>query len=444
MEFFGWTALVGLAGILGAVKIGRLLAGVSGALACGLLLAAYPAYYGHMFINSKDIPFAAGYIWSLYFLLIALRQYPRVRTSTGLKLGIAMGLTMGIRVGGLLLYVYLAVLVLVCVALDRELWRDFRGKVGNRAAALAKLALSLPLSYGLMLLVWAWAWKHPFSGPWMALKRFEDFPWSGSILFRGRLVSADEVPWDYLPVYLLVQMPEIVLLSLLLSGGWAAYRVAGGKTAVSSKAGLSVALLAVAVTFPLIYAIVRSATLYDAARHFLFIVPPLVCLAGAGLATILGHLGKCARKAALILVLSGALSLIPHLRLLGALHPYEYIYYNWLAGGFRRASERFERDYWATSFKEAVEKMVERLAREEPGRMIPYRVAVTGPTLSAASFFPREWSRAEGEDRADFVIALWRNGRLLTRVEGKVFTEVKREGVLLSIVLDRRRILSSQ
>ena len=101
----------------------------------------------------------------------------------------------------------------------------------------------------------------------MALKRFEDFPWRGSILFRGRLVRADEIPWDYLPVYLLVQMPEIVLLSLLLSGGWAAYRVAAGKTAVSSKAGLSVALLAVAVAFPLIYAIVRSATLYDAATR---------------------------------------------------------------------------------------------------------------------------------------------------------------------------------
>ncbi|MEW6404048.1 MAG: hypothetical protein AB1649_19815, partial [Chloroflexota bacterium] len=35
------------------------------------------------------------------------------------------------------------------------------------------------------------------------------------------------------------------------------------------------------------------------------------------------------------------------------LHPYEYIYYNTLIGGVDGAAERFETDYWSTSFREA-------------------------------------------------------------------------------------------
>ncbi|MBF0531407.1 MAG: glycosyltransferase family 39 protein, partial [Deltaproteobacteria bacterium] len=74
------NALVGLIGIIGCWKTARYLRGPQGAFYSAAFLAAMPIYYGHMFFNSKDIPFAAGYIWSLYFII---RIYELL--TTGLK-----------------------------------------------------------------------------------------------------------------------------------------------------------------------------------------------------------------------------------------------------------------------------------------------------------------------------------------------------------------------
>src|ERR1700733_4959319 len=49
------SALCGIAGILRCWKIARLVAGPAAAFWTALLLTLYPSYYGHMFINSKDI-----------------------------------------------------------------------------------------------------------------------------------------------------------------------------------------------------------------------------------------------------------------------------------------------------------------------------------------------------------------------------------------------------
>ena len=235
-------ALVGLLGILGAARIGRLLAGARGALCCALLLALIPSYYGHMFINSKDIPFAVGYIWSLYFLLLVLKEYPEIRTATALKLGVAIGLTLGIRVGGLLFYGYLALVAGVCLALDSGLRRDLPGTFRSRATVMGRLFLSIPVSYALMLLSWPWIWRRPLTGPFFALARFANYPQKGPVLFRGQLLPADEVPWDYLPVYLLGQLPEVLLIALLLGVVWAGWLSVKDQAASESKTVLSLAL----------------------------------------------------------------------------------------------------------------------------------------------------------------------------------------------------------
>src|SRR5437762_1133909 len=52
------SALCGITGIFACWSIVRVLAGPGAAFWAAFLLTLYPPYYGHMFINSKDIPFA--------------------------------------------------------------------------------------------------------------------------------------------------------------------------------------------------------------------------------------------------------------------------------------------------------------------------------------------------------------------------------------------------
>jgi hypothetical protein len=63
------NAAIGIFGIVGAWKTAGLVAGPAAGFWSALLLTLTPCYYGHMFNNPKDLPFAAGYIWSLYYIL---------------------------------------------------------------------------------------------------------------------------------------------------------------------------------------------------------------------------------------------------------------------------------------------------------------------------------------------------------------------------------------
>jgi hypothetical protein len=41
-------------------------------------------------------------------------------------------------------------------------------------------------------------------------------------------------------------------------------------------------------------------------------------------------------------------------------HPYQHLYFNGLAGGIRGAEGRFELDYWGLSYREGLERILER------------------------------------------------------------------------------------
>lgn len=112
-----FTALLGLLGFLGTWRLGRLLGGAAGGLLALLLLATLPAYYGQMFNNPKDLPFAVGHVWVLYYLCRLIQTGPRGPWSLWIALALAIGLGMSVRIGGLLSIAYLAMIMgLQCLA----------------------------------------------------------------------------------------------------------------------------------------------------------------------------------------------------------------------------------------------------------------------------------------------------------------------------------------
>ena len=70
-------AAVGIAGLAVTWRIGRRIGGPLAGLVALVLLAACPLYYGHMFINAKDAPFAVAMALFLLGLVRLLEQYPR-------------------------------------------------------------------------------------------------------------------------------------------------------------------------------------------------------------------------------------------------------------------------------------------------------------------------------------------------------------------------------
>ena len=101
------NGLVGVLGLVGVWRLGRALGGPRVGFLAALFLVLTPNYYGQMFNNPKDVPFAVGMVWALNFIVRIIPELPRPSWSTIGKLGLAAGLALGIRVGGLLLLGYL-------------------------------------------------------------------------------------------------------------------------------------------------------------------------------------------------------------------------------------------------------------------------------------------------------------------------------------------------
>ena len=105
--------------------------------------------------------------------------------------------------------------------------------------------------------------------------------------------------------------------------------------------------------FPLAYVSYKKSVLYGGWRHMMFVFPSFAVMAGIGFSILSDQFKKNSMK--LLSTLGVLLLFILPVRHTIANHPYEYVYYNELAGGVNEASKSYETDYYQHSVKEAAE-----------------------------------------------------------------------------------------
>lgn len=437
------NALVGLLGLWGTWRLGRLIGGGFVGVTAMLLLALTPMYYGHMFNNPKDIPFACGVVWTLYYMCKSLAAYPDIKPSLLLKLGIVYGLTLGVRVNGIM-FLPLWGVMLVYVAFQslrfpraQDYWRSFL-----RLKAYGIIVFLL--AYIVMLFCWPWAQENPFLNPIKAVTTFSDFPQDVEVLINSTIYRSTELPWFYLPVYFYVQLP-VLQLFLIVAGLFLLPVIHARLSGESKKAAL--VLTGLCVVVPIAYALFHRPALYDAVRHFIFILPPLSILGALTtrkiirLVTIRGaQLGNGLKKRVFwggVGALALALFALP-LQAMIRLHPYEYIYINEIDGGVEKGFGHYELDYWGSSFKDAAQALKNHVAAEaRPENAPPYKVAICGPWASAMIYLPKGFEAVIANAPADFFLATTR-WRCEDMRDGKVIATIARMGAPLSVVKDLR------
>jgi len=381
------------------------------------------------------VPFAAATVWALYYMVLALPTLPRVPLALGAKLGLAIGLALSVRVGGFLLFAYLGLLLGAAGLLHWHACRDLRGLLGWSLLTGGRFVLpALLVGYAVMLAFWPWAQLSPLRHPLHSLAEFSHHAFGMPVLFDGDYYSSDALPWFYLPSYLLIRLPEVTLLLALLGLALALARQRLLGRPDARPAALGLALTAFAAVFPIGYAVAIGAVLFDGMRHFLFVLPPLACLAGLALDRLLAWLPDRGWRVGLAACL--ALYASYHVSLMVRLHPHQYVYYNALVGGIGGAQQRYKLDYWANSYAEAVtglkRHLVARYGRAGFERR-RFNVAVCGPSTSAAYFFPGNFYLVADRSLANFFIRI---EEVCREVGGREVARVERLGVRLSTVLE--------
>src|SRR5260370_9600909 len=206
------NGFLGVLGIAGSWKLARSLGGPRAGFIAALLLLAIPNYVGQMFNNSKDIPFAVGMVWSIYYMVRIVLLLPRPKWSLVAKLGVATGMALGVRVGGLLIFCY-AGLLLLCFVVWRgiETPRPRRILADGFASCWRVLVPTIIVAYPVMLLFWPWAQESPIANPLHSLLFFSHETFPDRTLFAGHYFPASDLPWIYLPTYIIIALPELVL-----------------------------------------------------------------------------------------------------------------------------------------------------------------------------------------------------------------------------------------
>src|ERR1700744_2907935 len=148
-------AIVGVIGLAVTWRLGRRVGGPLAGLATLLLLALCPTFYGHMFMNPKDAPFAVAMVILMLGLVRLAEEYPHPSPRTVLIVGLGAGLSIGSRILGSLALLY------AVVGFMPLLIEDFHQQGGREAArrflhVVYALMPGLILGYLVMGLIWPW------------------------------------------------------------------------------------------------------------------------------------------------------------------------------------------------------------------------------------------------------------------------------------------------
>jgi 4-amino-4-deoxy-L-arabinose transferase-like glycosyltransferase len=434
-------AIVGVIGLAVTWRLARRLGGPLAGLATLLLLALCPIFYGHMFMNPKDAPFAVAMVILMMGLVRLAEEYPQPSPRTILIVGLGAGLSIGSRILGGLALIY-ALVGFVPLFVDEI--RNFGTREARHrfAHVLYVLLPGLVLGYLIMGLIWPWSIIEP-ENPFRALTYFSHFfekPWKE--MFDGALVSVPDMPWSYLPTLFALQLPE-VLLVLAIAGVIGTFVVLP-RSDVAARRKTILLMLTLAAMLPLAVAMVKRPALYNGIRHFIFVIPPMTVLAGVAFTWAMNWLKQNRRSWQPAAVAVFSFGLLLALGEMIRLHPYQYTHFNHLAGTVRAADDRYMLDYWGLALKQASDGLREQL--DEKQEALPkgrkWKVAVCGPQRPAQVALGPDFTIGWDSHAADFAMTL---GEFYCKgLTAPVMVEIKRDDVVFARVYDiRGRSISS-
>ncbi|MCC8949188.1 4-amino-4-deoxy-L-arabinose transferase-like glycosyltransferase [Bradyrhizobium sp. USDA 4516] len=434
-------AIVGVIGLAVTWRLARRVGGPLAGLAALLLLALCPTFYGHMFMNPKDAPFAVAMVVLIMGLVRLIEEYPAPSPRTILIVGLGAGLSIGCRVLGGLALIY-AVVGFVPLLIEEFRKQGPREATHRFAHVVYVLLPGLVLGYLVMGLIWPWSIMEP-GHPLEAVTYFSHFfekPWKE--MFDGALVSVPDMPWSYLPTLFALQLPEVLLV--LLAAAVVITLMSLSRYDVTAKRKSIMLMLTLAATLPLVIAMVKRPALYNGIRHFIFVIPPMTVLAGVAFARGMDWLGENRRAWQPAALAMFAFGLLLPLSEMIRLHPYQYTHFNHIAGTVRTADNFFMLDYWGLALKQASDGLREQLAerQEVPPQNRKWKVAVCGPQRPAQVALGPDFTIGWDSNAADFAMTL---GEFYCKgLAAPVMVEIKRDDVVFARVYDiRGRSISS-
>jgi tetratricopeptide (TPR) repeat protein len=393
MEFrHFWNALLGwLIVVYGALILRRLVKGSwLWATLAFVLLFFTPRIFGEALNNPKDIPFALGYIMSIYYALKLFSSFPSYRSwdLVGLVFGIGLGIS--IRIGGLLTIAIIGVYMGLKYIESIGFKSFYSLKWKNFSRWILFFLGSAVTAYIIGIYVWPYGWQSPIDNPLKALSAFTDYQVSLRQLFDGVLYDSDQLPSYYLAKYIWITLPVGIIL------GFFVYLIT---TVLKRKAFTSEEfLLLFCAIFPIFYIYIKDSSVYGGLRHILFTLPGFIILSTLGLYKLAAYLPKPQWTGSLLALLPAILPasfIVKNQNL-------SYIYFNETIGGIKGAYGLYELDYYLASLKPSSDYIIENVVKKDPEK----KITVVSYGMDQVTYYLRKFPNIKVgftrfDDRAD-------------------------------------------
>jgi len=320
------------------------------------ILVISPRIFADSFYNIKDAVFLSAFIISVYFMIKAIENNKILNV---ILFSISAAFATNIRVIAIILPVLYPFFILMKkdIAILSKEKRDY----------VVKLFFCLLLYFFLVFAFWPASWSNPINLIWSEITLKSNYPWGGLIMYMGNQIKGMEVPWHYIPVWILITTPIFYTIFFLLGLGCKLKSFI--KSLLNKKSIYSIMdnkswqdLIFLAILFlPVLLAIILDSTLYNGWRHFYFIYPIFVIFVVSGLFSFYNYLSEHKilafyyfKHIIIIIILSQILTTMNWMQ---KNHPHQNVYFSSAVNFFGQKKD-FERDYWQLSIKQALEWLI--------------------------------------------------------------------------------------
>lgn len=343
-----FNALTGWLVIFIAGLIMKEILGYRAAIFVLLSLFFTPRFFGHALNNNKDIPFAMGFILTIYGNILLLKQLPKPKWTTYLWLVLGIGLSISIRMAGIL-NIFFVGFSLGLYYLTNQPLKDFAKPVNLKLLYRIIIIVvgSSILGFIIGVIFWPFVTNDPVNNTKEIFEALSAHPVSLNQTFRSVVYSSKNIPWFYTITYIAITYPLYVLIGL----------VASIFTLYTFRKRFNL-LQVVAVIFPWVFVVFwmsyKNSNVYGVIRHITFIYP-LAIIAAVLFFYLLFEIIKEKKNQLLKYVLIGLIAVLSwHSVFFMAKNlRYSYTYYNEFIGGFKNAYGDFETDYFYHSVRGA-------------------------------------------------------------------------------------------
>ena len=321
------------------------------ALFCTVMYCLSPRFFAEAFYNSKDIAFLAFFTCSLltFYTFTSKQSY---------KWAVIHALVTGFMVDVRIIGIFVPIATIGYLIYQHILSSR---KQKNWKSLLAPMAVYIVAQCVTIICFWPILWDNPWLHFQAAFSEMSKFFWQGDLRYFGNIIAQNQLPWHYLPMWMLITIPVPFLVLALIGVLILFKKLLSFNQNVYSKFMFDHLLLSFFVV-PLVLIISIDSVVYDGWRHVYFLYAPMVLVSTRGAQQLVEKLKTIVDRKLLMptLCFCGAILFLGPLISIIRYHPFQYVYFNQLSRMiFNPIHEKFEMDYWGLSYKQGLDYIIQ-------------------------------------------------------------------------------------